>query len=399
MAKTDYSITIAIDTKNSAFHFYSMPGGNNSPAKHIVKGYSGACFDDAFFTKFKDAIKSFTAENPAEGIRKVAVILPDNAVLTDTIKIPQMKKLGQTKKTLDATLGGLYKNFDDLHITANVVAQNKQYVTYFIVAVKKYIVKSIYTACSENKLLVDTLTFESNSELCGATVIDGKLKNKSYLFLDIKNDCSKFIFSFSGKAVGSYPLPFGLEFLRKSAVIPEDMLFDHSFAEISVINAKEKAKSKKLSVLAVDTITDDESDETADDGEQTDSTEQVENAEALPEQKVFRKKMRKLPKFMQREIPDTAEGVLYENFRIFVKWALTLIRDNDKLTEIGKPDFVCVNIPSDLSPVIDTVNEEKDDNGILFRPLHIGETDGSITANLEFYGGLFPKVISKTGKF
>ena len=69
------------------------------------------------------------------------------------------------------------------------------------------------------------------------------------------------------------------------------------------------------------------------------------------------------------------------------------------MTEIGKPDFVCVNIPSDLSPVIDTVNEEKDDNGILFRPLHVGETDGSITANLELYGGLFPKVISKTGKF
>ncbi len=396
MAKTDYSLTIAIDAHNSTFHFYSTPKGDGSSVKHVVKGYGGGHFDEAFFGKFKEAIKGYVAENPANGIRKAAVILPDSAVLTDTVKIPAMKGFGQTQKALEATLGGLFKNYQDLRITSSACAQNKQYVTYFIAAVKRQIVSSVYAACSENKVLADTLTFASNSAICGATAIDSKLKNKSYLFLDIKDTYSKFIFVANGKTVGSYFLPFGLEFLRKDSVVPEDMLFDHSYAEISVVNAREKAKSKRLSILAPDAAIEEDEDSESTDGE---TSEQTATADGFDDRKVFRKKMRKLPKFMQREIPETAEGVLYENFRIFIKWALTLIRDNEKLTELGKPEFVCVNIPDDLAAVLNKVNEEEEENGIAFHAFRHGNADSAVTANLELYGGLFPHAISRTGKF
>ena len=32
--------------------------------------------------------------------------------------------------------------------------------------------------------------------------------------------------------------------------------------------------------------------------------------------------------------PETKEGIACENFRVFVKWALSLIHNNEKLTEL-----------------------------------------------------------------
>ena len=424
MAKSEYLTTIAIDTERSTFHFYSMIGNDRSTIAHHIKNYAGGHFDDDFFKKFKEAVKEFTANTPSESVRKITVVLPDSVVLADTIKVPTMRGLGQTKKTLDITLGGLYRNYNELQVVSHVAEQNKQYSTFAISAVQKRIVTSIYAACSENKLLVDTLTFASSAAIGGATMINPKLKNGSYLFLDLKDTYARFVFVANGKTVGFYTLPFGLEFLRKDKVTQEDMLFDHSYAELSVLNARERAKSKKLTIMALDTDTDEadedieledeplevQADENAvdeesveEEAEDTEEMEETDNTIPVrpqPSLKLFtRKSPRKLPKFMQREIPETSEGILYENFRVFVKWALTLIHSNEKLTELGKPAFVCVNIPSDLEGVLEMVNAEAEENGITFTHLPYESTDTVVSANLELFGGLFPKQISSTSKF
>ncbi len=429
MAKSDYLTTIAIDTERSTFHFYSMIGNDRGTITHHIKNYAGGHFDEEFFKKFKQAVKEFTADVPSETVRKITVVLPDSVVLTDTVKIPTMRGLGQTKKTLDITLGGLYRNYKDLRVVSQVAEQNKQYSTFAIAAVQKNIVSYIYAACSENKLLVDTLTYASSASVGGAVLLNPKLKNSSYLFLDIKDVYSRFVFVANGKTVGYYTLPFGLEFLRKPKVTQEDMLFDHSYAELTVLNAREKAKSKKLTVMALgeefaDAVADneDEGEELSEDTvnadeviseEETISDEETvteEEAESETEentplrtqinQKIFtRRSPRKLPKFMQREIPETEEGIAYENFRVFVKWALTLIHGNERLVELGKPEFVCVNLPRDLVSVLDTANEEAEENGITFTRLPSDGEEAAVRSNLELYGGLFPKQIATTGKF
>lgn len=417
MAKSDYLTTIAIDTERSTFHFYSMIGNDRGTIAHHIKNYTGGHFDEEFFKKFKLAVKEFTADVPSETVRKITVILPDSAVLTDTVKIPTMRGIGQTKKTLGVTLGGLYRNYSELRVLSHVAEQNRQYSTFSISAVQKRIVSSIYAACSENKLLVDTLTFASSAAIGGAVVLNPKLKNGSYVFLDLKDTYSRFVFVANGKATGFYTLPFGLEFLRKDKVTQEDMLFDHSYAELSVLNAREKAKSKKLTVMAFDTEPSDTDEEleTEDEALETETeeivamvdeeTEETETDEAAnirpqPTLKLFtRKSPRKLPKFMQREIPETQEGILYENFRVFVKWALTLIHENDRLIELGKPEFVCVNMPSELVGVLDKVNEETAENGITFTYLPYDNVESVVASNLELFGGLHPKQISSTSKF
>lgn len=429
MQKQTYSTTIAIDAERSAIHFYSMFGNDKSTIAHHIKSYAGGRLDEHFFERFKEAVKAFAQDTPSKTVRKVTVILPDNAVLTDTVRIPTMKGLGQTKKTLDITLGGLYRNYNDLRVVSHVAEQNKQYSTFSIAAVQKNIVSSIFAACSENKLLVDTLTYASSASVCGAVLLNPKLKNASYLFLDIKDVYSRFVFVANGNTVGYYTLPFGLEFLRKPKVTQEDMLFDHSYAELTVLNASERAKSQKLTVMALgeefadaimesdekiealsedtatadDVITDEETPTDAETvTEEEDEGEAEEVAPLSPQinQKIFtRKSPRKLPKFMQREIPETEEGIAYENFRVFVKWALNLIHGNERLVALGKPEFVCVNIPQDLVSVLDMANEEAEENGITFTRLPSDGEGVSVLSNLELYGGLFPNQIATTGKF
>ena len=103
---------------------------------------------------------------------------------------------------------------------------------------------------------------------------------------------------------------------------------------------------------------------------------------------------------MLRDIPETPEGIAYENFRIFIKWALTLIDSNKKLTELGAPEFVSVNIPDDLSFLIDMANEETcgGEGAISFSILPTAQAAPIVSANLELYGGLFSKQINPAVK-
>ena len=419
--KTRDSITVAIDSENSLFHFYSMLGGDKNTVIYHVKGFGGTLFDADFFKKFKLAVKEFVDANPSDKIRKVTVILPDSAIVTDAVKIPTLKGLGQTKKTLDVTLGGIYRNYSELRVSSRIAYQNRQYSTFAISAVQRHIVSSIFASCSENKLLVDTLTYTSAALVNGAVQFNPKLKNASYLLLDIKDVYATFVFVVNGRAVGHYTLPFGLDFLRKPKITQEDMLFDHSYAELAVINAREKAKSKKLTVMALDAEGGEDTDEDSEEALAADSPVSTDEAEAETEsdeevseyaaaedtvrhaqitQKVFtRKSPRKLPKFMQREIPETEEGIAAENFRVFVKWALTLIQNNEKLTELGKPEFVCVNIPRDLEFLLESANLESEENGITFTNIPHTDADADILSKLELYGGLFPKHIGAPNKF
>ncbi len=393
MQKLNYLTTIAIDTERSAFHFYSMAGDDKTTVAHYIKNYSGAQFDDEFFKQLKEAIKDFAQSNPAEGVRKVTVVLPDNAILTDIVKIPSMRGAAQMKKTLDTTLDGLYRNYKDLKITSQVVQQNKQHTTFAITAVQKRIVSAVFAACSENKFLADNLTYYSSAAVSGAVTLNPKLKGATYLFLDIKDGYSRFVFVAGGKVVGYYPLPFGLDFLKKHRVVQEDMLFDHSLAELTVQTSKERASQSGGLILEDDDIDELDGEEFSIDDESDIAQNQANR------NKSGRKTPRRLPEFMLREIPKTKDGVFYENFRVFVKWALTLIAENESITELGKPAFVCVNLPRELVGVLDTVNAKAEENGISFIPLTVENEKPKILLNLELYGSLFPKQISVSGKF
>ena len=422
MGKLEYSTTIAIDSRRSTINCFTMLGSDVSTIDHRVKNYTGLMQGDNFFNRFKEAVGEFVAEAPSESVRRISLIIPDNAVALDLVNVPTMRSRNVTKNALNLTLAKIYSNIGELKVTPYIAAQNRQYTTFNTALIQKQLLTSLYSACSENKLLVDTTTYASGAAVGAVTALNPKLKNASYLLVDIKDTYTRFVFVVSGRAAGYYILPFGMEFLSRPKYVQEDMLFDHTMGEITVLNAREKAKAKRLTVLAEETgkSAEELEQEMAQEEEQAEPEEAAEPAEeqdaeqegAMAEPfamssgqkiaapKVMAKKTpRRLPKFMQRPVPETEEEIACENFRVFVKWALTLMASNEKITALGKPEFVCVNMPRGMGFVLDKTNEEQEENGLEFRLLDDGTFDGKVLNNLELYGGFFPKFIHGANKF
>lgn len=438
---------IAIDPARSAFHFYSMLGSDRETLTHHVRNYAGTLFDENFFKRFKYALKEYATAHPVEGIRKVTLIVPDNAVSVDIFKMPTMRGLGKTGRNLPYAISALHKKPKELRVVSYMVHRDRRYTAYSVSAIQRSVMTALYAACSENGMLVEAMTFASASRVAAVSNLHPKQKNASYLLLDFKERSATYTFVVRGKAMGFYSIPFGLEFLRGEKVVSEDLLFNHSHAELAVLNAREKAKAKKqLTVMASDDddeyeddglledaedvvdqtveegasamanttengasvsapVEEEELDEELDElmleeefGEEGHLTEEGQNPEEGPETirltnpKVFtRKSARRLPKFMQRPVAETKSDILAENFRIFVKWALTLIASNEKIVELGEPAYVLVNLPADLAPVIEYANRELAENGIRFKGMLYTEEDAKIAANLPLFGGFTTK--------
>jgi hypothetical protein len=353
-----------------------------------------------------EAFAKFVENETSEEIRKIAFVVPDDVVALDNINLPMLRSQKLLQNALDAKLGEIYLNHDNLTIRTFQAQKNRRYCTYSTTAIQDEVLKALYAACSENKMLADVLTYASASTVTALSTLNPKWKNESYMFIDLKDIYTRFIFVAQGKAVGFYTLPFGLEFLSKPKYVQEDMLFDHTMAELTVLNAQERAKAKKLSVLDGETLGESLSlDEMVKLNKENEDDETNENAEgegtnSTPKAKVMAKKTpRKLPLFMQRPIPETNEDIAKENFRVFVKWALSLIQTNKKLVDLGAPKFVCVNLPKTLQFVIDATNVEEVENGLPFMRFDLADENEDLAQNLELFGGLYGNNWQPSAKF
>ena len=115
--------------------------------------------------------------------------------------------------------------------------------------------------------------------------------------------------------------------------------------------------------------------------------------------KTYTRKIKKLPAFMMRPTPETPEGFIVENFRLFVKRALLVKMQNEQSGYMPVPQYVLVNMPEEYAFVIDEINKEED-NGIPFRYFDPAkENNVQLTSNLDLYGALFISSFNKTHNF
>lgn len=414
-----YMTVIGIDNRRGALHYYNVLGDTVESVEHSVKNYAGAAFNEDFYKKLSEALHKFVENETAEEVRKIAFVVPDDVVALDHINLPMLRSQKLLQNAVNTKLTELYLNFKDLTVKTHLAQKNRRYCTYATTAIRDDVLQGVYTACSENKMLADVLTFASQSTVTAVSTLNPKWKNENYMFIDVKDIYTRFIFVVGGRAVGFYTLPFGLEFLSAPKYVQEDMLFDHTMAELTVLNARERAKSKKLSVLegedvssmgesvnldAMMVMNNDADDEDLDEESAPETNEDVSpdepatdtldtdagEAPTAAKVKVMAKKTpRRLPQYMQRPIPEDAEGIACENFRVFVKWALSLIQGNKRLVDLGAPKFVCVNLPKALQHVVDAANTEEQENGLPFIRFAFADENEALARNLELFGGLY----------
>lgn len=392
---------IAIDIDGEAVHFYSAEKGNQKNIKHDTHSYRARPFDEEFFEKFANILKLHCEKNPGEQLQKVSLVLPDQIFLMDTVNIPTIQKSAMNT-SLGLAIRNIYKNADALEYKTYTAAQNKQFTTYGLVGIRRDIIARLKKICSDQQVSIGNITFCANSMANGAFVLNPKLKNASFILLDLKERIARFSIVIKGKTVGYYSLPFGYGILSRTRLVAEDLLFDHSSAELLVLNAKERAKAKQLTVgeevAAMDTAEDEAVDEAENANEKSFEIDD-DDFETKYSAALAKKAARKLPKFMLRDTPVGKEAYAYENFRIFMKWTLDLYNNNASLMNLGTVDTVYVNMPDENAFLFPMVNEEQEENKLKFAPLVDARGQENVLGNLELFGGFYVKQYNKTNNF
>lgn len=130
---------------------------------------------------------------------------------------------------------------------------------------------------------------------------------------------------------------------------------------------------------------------------------QEEKPEAKPEAKpepvkvkAYQRKIKKLPAYMQRPVPETIEGVRVENFRLFVKHVMLMKMQIEQGGIYTVPQYALVNMPKDYAYIIDETNKEDDDNGFEFRFFEPEKEDNvELSEHLDLFGALFMNQFNK----
>ncbi len=392
MAKNGFSTIISLKPKDQQILFYSAVGRDKNTLKFDAKTYKARYLDEEFFREFSRCLNEYANSNPSYAGKSafVTVILPNELVSTSSFNIPGMNK----KNTMDlfnVAVEGCYANLKELKLNKLMVKQNKQYSTFCVAAIRQKLVQEIYASCAGSNMFAKTTTFEASTIGCAAASLVGKISNESCIVVDIKEAESVLTYLTKGLSIGCMTLPFGWSILKQPKPVADNMLFSHDVAELAVVNAKEKAKAKQLTMMGGDNA-DETQDASALDGESTlltDAQPTVQRQTTQVVKTLPKKTPRVLPKWMQRPLPDTQEGVCYENFRIFMKYILEFIRANGRLTAIAEPSCVYINMPEEFEFLLNLANEEADENKIKFVDLGIKKEKPVIKEHLELYGGLF----------
>lgn len=385
------STVVSVEMRRGALHYYTMLGEDRASIAHHVRNFSGVPFDADFYPKLREALAAFAEDVPSETVRKIALVLPDEAVALDTIRLPSMRSPRVVQNAVETKLASIYKNRAELETRSFMVEKNKQYYTFRTLAVQKAILSEMRTACGESRLFPDGISFSSASTVAAVAALQPKWRNESYLFLDIKDIYSRFIFVSAGQIVGFYTLPFGREFLLGPTQVPEDMLFDHTLGELAVLNAQEKARAKKLTMLRELNDTAEGEEEAEPPAEPTEAAPEAPRALPTAEARAAiqsRRTPRKLPIYMQRPQAETPEGIAIENFRIFLKWGLSLLRSNSMLTTMVAPKFLAVNLGPEHAYIPDAYAAEEQETGIPLVRFEGADGDPELAASLELFGGL-----------
>ncbi|MBP5313527.1 MAG: hypothetical protein J6Y65_01200 [Eggerthellaceae bacterium] len=444
MAARSNVIHVNMETKQ--FELYSMEERNLNSLVLDASPYKSKLFDDAFYDAFAASLDRWNERFAFTG-SSLVMLLPDRAVATNTFTVPTMRRNMQ-KSAVDNALEGLFKNKDELRISVSPIQSTKQTSTYLCTAIRNDIIAGLQAQLGQYKPASNIVTYESAAVARAVTALNPRTRNSTFLFMDIQKSCTHLVFIGKGNALASSTLPFGFSVLKSNKIVDDYMLFNHDVAQLAVLNARERARAKALTLMGDEGAMEAgmaiassrrETQENAEDGKRLligfddhgapiyadeeqknvdranrasveagalvgfddrglpiyaqssadDSFEETQSASSGAKIKVLPKKQpRKFPKYMLRPTPETTEQLVYENFRIFMKWALLSFEGNPQFASLCKPPLICVNMPEKLNFLYGMANAEAQENKVKFVSLGLDNQHPGVSRHLEFFGAL-----------
>lgn len=347
----------------------------------------------------------------------VTLVVPDVLVSLDLITLPTIAKRAMAD-AFRTEFRNQYKNHDALLSHAVAVQTNKRNTVYLLTLIKKDWISQFRQVLVGYGLRLEK-TVSASAACCEALYADHtKWHRNTLLFLDVGEESSRIVLYDKGRMSGFTSLPFGKNALCDDRVINEYDLYSHDIADLAVINARERAKSTRLTMavdlenesidnelpegamaaseaiplsrqevmeMAQEMQAEEAQDEAQDDEEDEETVvETVVETAAVAQGKRYVKKSRKLPAFMQRPVPETPQGIVCENFRAFQIRLLQYVRTCRLTDTLPDPEFVVVNLPQEYAFVVEALNQQED-NQIEFRLL-TSEGRHVRTEHLEMFG-------------
>lgn len=331
------------------------------------------------------ALNSALAALPKySALRSAAFILPHTTYGVDFVSLPNIKKaqLGESFKT---ELRSMHKNYEALSFQSAEIYAGKTSVTYRVAFARSELLNEIRACFLKINIKIEKFVPYGAALLDGAMKLGAARKNPC-LVLDIGEKYAYIAAYGKDTLLGGAEIPFGVEALSSTRVMPERLLSHHDSAELLVINSKERAKSMKLTMAInleeeyidgtppaeepapVQETTEPLAEQVAetaaaearseeDKDEFDDEEAEIAEKDLPPAVKTLKKTIRQLPKFMRREEPTTAEGYVLENFRLFEKRVLLIAREMSLNEYFPRIETVYVSLPQEFSFLIEKMNE------------------------------------------
>jgi hypothetical protein len=384
------AIIVGVDMHAKTINIMDIKGTNGKTAHVTRVPFKGNPEDDKFFDLLSGALMEFAKSRPPEKSLNFYIILPDNCAALDIITIPTISKK-RVQESLEINISETYKDINALRMSCSTVVSSNRMVTYTLTSIRKKLLQNYKQALERVKMSPKVFTFSAAATLNSVFALQSRNRGRSFVFMDVKKHTTRFIIAAKGKLVGFYNHPIGYDILKPDRVVNEYTLYNHDIAELAVLNAEEKAKRKELTLLDAEAEEDSESflDQVLGGGTEIPADAPTQNEAKKTPKVLLKKTPKRLPKFMLRPEPETPEGMIAENFRILLKWALLLVRSNKGLGKGCDPEYILVNIPPQFAFVIDEVNKEKKENGIEFRKFTTDHISPKVSANLELYGAVY----------
>lgn len=375
---------------------------------------------------FESALSNYVKEKGEFKSSSVTLVLPDNAVGIDAITLPTMKKsvLSDVYSTEFKTL---YKNHTSLQSKSLVIKSTKMSTTYLVTMIQKKIIADIDDVLDKYNLNLKLTTFAAAATADAVIALGPKVGKHNTMIVDVKKEETEIVFYGKDIIYGFSSLPFGYDVLKKDSVINDSMVYFNEVSELAVINAKESAKSKSLT-MAIDLEEDEEvSKDVSSDPQvmETSKTElsrdefvklmqedsktkeedledddlELEDIKVEESKKTLTRKIKKYPKFMQREEPTSEEEYIIENFRLFQKRILLYAKHCELSDYLPNVDYVLVHFPEQFM-FLNNKDIQKNNKDLELKFFSsVNANNGIVSENLDLYGSKIGRLTTKNSIF
>ena len=322
--------------------------------------------------EYGEALKtslSYYTKNVAN-IQNAYIVLPDSLVAGDYVTLPKINK----KKLLDSLrteIVKLYANSVNLNIlTVQVDSKSEDSALFFVTIANTLFINDISTGLAKSSVQPRLFTFSAACSLNTLLEQRSDLRDKDFVFADIRKSSATLISCSKGVIRGFTDLPFGTNVLRSDMIYPENAVFDNNDAQEAADAALVKASGGKHPLTESYKPNYDDPD--------------ISDAER--EQRRLDYFASLIPDGLKRtSAPDELE-MIYANFLIFEKYIELFIASNRGKECMPDCDRVVVNIPEDYYFLKDSVGENRD--VMTYEFLDNRNKNNAFVYNFDLYGAL-----------